>query len=101
MIILTDYFQISILSYLDILSRHNDRGGSILLSLTIGPFVGATFNADPVALVRRGDHLLRLNVGRNGQLVAFATLLHDTIHVPNFEVDACRRLMVVLCIDTS
>ena len=101
MIILTDYFQISILSYLDILSRHNDRGGSILLSLTIGPFVGATFNADPVALVRRGDHLLRLNVGRNGQLVAFATLLHDTIHVPNFEVDARRRLVVVLCIDSS
>ena len=101
MIILTDYFQISILSYLDILSRHNDRGGSILLSLTIGPFVGATFNADPVALVRRGDHLLRLNVGRNGQLVAFASLLHDTIHVPDLEVNACRRLMVVLCIDTS
>ena len=101
MIILADYFHISILSYLDILSRHNDRGGSILLSLTIVPIVASTFNADPVPLIRRSNHLLRLNVRRNWQLVAFASLLHDTIHVSDLKMVTCRRLVVVLCIHTS
>ena len=89
------------LSYLDIFSRHNDWGGSILLSLTIVPVVSATFNADPVTLVRRGDHLLRLNVRRKGQLVASASLLYNTVDVSDLEVDSCRRLVVVLCIDPS